>query len=97
MRVESIARRGIVFVAWTDNDDEPGFYSGYWDGGGHGRDQGFLGQMPETRSTDEALEWARARSDRVKIRPSWDPAHYYSAGAQVLGGLPRLERVEDDK
>jgi hypothetical protein len=95
--VEPIARRGIVFIAWTDNEDEPGFYSGYWDGAEHGRDEGFLGQMPATPSTDEALEWARARSDRVKIRPSWDPAHYYSAGSRAVRGLPRLEWIEGDK
>jgi hypothetical protein len=41
-RVVVAERRGIAFIAWTDNDDEPGFYSGYWDGGGHGPSEGFL-------------------------------------------------------
>jgi hypothetical protein len=73
----------VVFITWVDNEGELGFYSGYWDGaptGGHGPDEGFLEQMPRTSSTDDAVAWARSRSDRVNIRPSWDPAHYYSAG-----------------
>jgi hypothetical protein len=88
--VDAWNRRGIVFIAWADNDDEPGFYWGYWDGVGRDADEGVLEQMPKTPSTREALEWARARSDRVQIRPRWDPAHYYSAGKFEYPNLPQL-------
>lgn len=81
-------RRGVVFIAWTEFFSEPGFYSGYCDGG----PEGFLEQMPETPSIDAALEWGRERSDRVRIRPSWDPAHYYEGGAVPVPG----ERVLSD-
>jgi hypothetical protein len=86
------ARGGIVFIAWADNHDEDDFYFGYWDGAPDG---GFLEQMPETPSLDVALEWGRARSDRVKIRPSWDPTRYFSAGSESKPGEPRLERPND--
>ena len=88
------AKRGVVFIAWIDVDEEPGYYSGYWDGAGHGVDEGFLEQMPETSSLDTALEWARVRSDRVKIRPSWDPAQYYSAGWEAVRGVLPLQRPD---
>jgi hypothetical protein len=81
-------RRGVVFIAWSDLSPEPGFYSGYWDGG----PEGFLEQMPETASIDDAVEWGHARSDRVKIRPSWDPDHYYEAGSVAKEG----ERILSD-
>ena len=92
--VTEIARRGIVFIAWSDNDGEESFYFGYWDGAAFDTglpDGGFLEQMPETPSIDVALDCARARSDRIKIRPSWDPAHSYSAGPVPTGEpLPEL-------
>jgi hypothetical protein len=81
-------RRGVVFIAWSELFPERGFYSGYWDGG----PEGFLEQMPETPSIDAALEWGRERSDRVKIRPSWDSAHYYEGGSVPMPG----ERVLSD-
>jgi hypothetical protein len=95
--VDARIRRGIVFIAWADNDDEPGFYWGYWDGGGHGSGDGFLEQMPETPSTRVAVDWARARSDRVKIRPRWDPAQYYSAGDFTYPNMPPLRDPEVDE
>ena len=79
---------GVAFIAWSDNDDEPGFYWGYWDGAPEG---GLLEQMPETASVDVALEWERARSDRVKIRSSWHPARYYSAGTRTMPGESVLQ------
>jgi hypothetical protein len=90
------AKRGVVFIAWSDMDEEPSYYSGYWDGAGHGVDEGFLEQMPKTSSLDIALDWARVRSDRVKIRPSWDPEQYYSAGAQAVRGIPTLRRPDSN-
>jgi hypothetical protein len=52
--------------------------------------------MPETPSIDVALRWGHTRSYLIKIRPSWDPAHYYSAGAEPARGLPRLERPDGE-
>ena len=86
--------RGVVFIAWIDDDGESGFYSGYWDGGGRGA-EGLLEQMPETSSTREALDWACARSDRVRIRPRWDPARYYSAGSLVDPELPPFREPDE--
>jgi hypothetical protein len=86
-------RSGVVFIAWTEGDDEPGFDWGYWDGAPEG---GLLEQMPETAAVDVALEWGRARSDRVKIRPSWDPARYYSAGTRTMPGESVLHFPDDD-
>jgi len=83
-----VDRRGVVFIAWSELFPERGFYSGYWDGG----PEGFLEQMPETPSIEAALAWGRDRSDRVKIRPSWDPAHYYEGGSVPQSG----ERVLSD-
>ena len=88
----SDARSGIVFIAWIDNEDESGYYSGYWDGA---PDAGFLEQMPETPSIDVAVAWGRVRADRVVVRPSWDPAQYYSAGEQSKAGEPRLDLPGD--
>jgi hypothetical protein len=31
-RVSTPDRRGIVFIAWCDHEDEQSCYSGYWDG-----------------------------------------------------------------
>ncbi len=92
--MQSIAKRGTVFIAWDDREDEPGFYFGYWDGGGDGPGNGFLGQMPETPSIEVALAWGHARAYRIRIRPSWDPAHYYSAGTERVPTLPELTRPE---
>ena len=86
-----IVRRGIVFVAWNDDSH---CYSGYWDGAPYDTglpDGGFLEQMPQTPEIEIALTWARQRSDRIKIRPSWDAARSYSAGATPTGeSLPEL-------
>jgi hypothetical protein len=84
-------RIGVVFVAWSEQDDENGYYFGYWDGG---RDLMLIEEMPEASSTESALEWARSRADRVRIRPSWDPTHYYSAGATRELRLPELKSLE---
>jgi len=91
----TLERRGIVFIAWSHNfDGEENYYTGYWDGAPYDTglpDGGMLERMPDTPSIEIALEWARARSDRVKIRPSWHPPHSYSAGARPTGEvLPEL-------
>jgi hypothetical protein len=88
-------RIGTVFVAWVEEGLEggdDGFYMGYWDGHDPVHDEGFLGQMPATADLDLVLEWADARSDRIRIRPSWDPATYYEAGRRAHPGAPILRK-----
>lgn len=93
-RVDASARRGIVFIAWIDNDDDPGFYSGYWDGGGRGPHEGFLGQMPETSSVETALEMGSSAGARRQDSTEVDPAGYCPAGADTEPGMPRLDRPD---
>jgi hypothetical protein len=98
VNVEAGSRRGIVYIAWADLDDEPGFYFGYWDGlGRNTTGEGFIAQMPETPSTREALDWAHARSERIIVRPRWDPTQHYSAGDLEYAPLPPLpgDRIDE--
>ncbi len=66
--------RGTVYVSWDE-----GSYAGHWElgPGGPGR---VLEQMPAATSALRALTWARARTDRVFIRPRSDPGRTYWAG-----------------
>jgi hypothetical protein len=80
--------RGTVYMAW-DHDH----YEGYWElqPSGPGRN---LEQMPAIRSTAEALAWARARTNRIVIRPRSDPGRSYWAGGAdhpSEGTMPRFE------
>jgi len=80
-------RLGVVCIAWSELDGAEGYYLGYWDGGS---DLMVIEEMPNTPSIDVALEWARSRADRIQVRPSWDPAHSYSAGSTPRPGMPPL-------
>jgi hypothetical protein len=66
---------GTVFIAWYHDH-----YTGYWDSLPDGAPRA-LEQMPECTTTMDAIAWATARTSRVLIRPSSDPAHYYWAGS----------------
>jgi hypothetical protein len=81
--------RGTMYLAW--NDDH---YEGYWDLAPSGPARN-LEQMPAIPSTAEALTWARARTNRVVIRPRSDPRRSYWAGEGVPPGGP-MPRFEGD-
>jgi hypothetical protein len=75
----AVGRGGTVFAAWLDlPGPEGGHYAAYWDASPDA--SCFLEQGPGTADLDALLAWADERSDRVVVRPSWDPSHHYWAG-----------------
>lgn len=93
-----IGRCGTVFAAWGGfrlirPGAPPPTYTGYWDQYPDG-DDAFLEQGPDTPDLSEVLLWARARSDRIIVRPEFDPLNEYWAGTPahqppLLPPLPR--------
>jgi hypothetical protein len=93
-----IGRCGTVFAAWggfrlSRPGAPPPTYTGYWDQYPD-PDYAFLEQGPDTADLSEVLHWARARSDRIIVRPEFDPLNEYWAGtpAQRPPLLPSLPR-----
>jgi hypothetical protein len=97
----AIAGNGTVWIAWAVDEGRPwvpdwptvGRYEVSWQG--HGDDRDLLEKGPDMASLDEALEWARRRSARVIVRPSWDAGVHYWAGqgappADGRGPMPVL-------
>jgi hypothetical protein len=41
----------------------------------------------------QALEWARARTDWIIVRPEWDPGVHYWAG---VGPIPKFHELGQD-
>jgi hypothetical protein len=79
-----IGRCGTVFVAWAGfhlirPGQPPPTYTDYWDQYPDG-DYAFLEQGPDTPDLSEVLRWAQARSDRIIVRPEFDPLNEYWAG-----------------
>jgi hypothetical protein len=74
--LEDSVGTGTVYVAWDDDA-----YVGYWDSlPDSGPPGSALEQMPRLHSLHKAVEWGRARSPRVPVRPESDPGTYYWAG-----------------
>lgn len=71
---ERYTGKGTVYLAF---DDER--YHGYWELEPDGPPTP-LELFPGSPSLSDALEWGRARTPRVLVRPEWDPATYYWAG-----------------
>jgi hypothetical protein len=94
---DAIGRRGTVFVAWLGPPRRPRFagqdfdhYDAYWDESPDG--DGFLEQGPAFADLAAVLRWARARTNRIYVRPHWDRDATYWAGDTALrpSGLPPL-------
>jgi hypothetical protein len=83
--VRIFGRCGVVYVSWTrgwqsrspDVPSDPDVYSCGWQNNEPGDGDDF--QSDEFASLDDAVRWARHRSDRVLVRPQWDPNTYYLA------------------
>jgi hypothetical protein len=69
-----LVRTGTVWLAFED-----GVYEGYWEAEPE-NPAAMLEELPPTADAWSALDWARARSAKILIRPRYDPAHYYWAG-----------------
>lgn len=68
---------GVVYIAW---DETNRWYHGYWEGSPD-VPPAVAEQMPDTPSITQAVIWGRERSPVVMIRPAFDPAETYWAGA----------------
>jgi hypothetical protein len=85
--------RGTVYLAW---DRDALVYYGYWDGLPDGPNAS-LERCPTSASAREVIEWGRARSPRVWIRPRHDYGTYYWAGEAEAPEEPREHpRYEPD-
>ncbi|CAN5540284.1 hypothetical protein BH24ACT26_BH24ACT26_23390 [soil metagenome] len=82
--------RGTVWLYFDDFHD---VYRGYWDLEPDGPPTA-LEECPVSTSQDDAIEWGRARSPVVLLRPASDVGAYHWAGAEeppsAYGDFPRL-------
>ena len=85
---------GRAWITWLP----PGWAGAGWDNGCYGAS---LQETPddtdanlETADLEEALDWARARTDWVMVRPAWDIHVHYWAG---VGGVPHDPGTTDDQ
>jgi len=96
-----IGRAGIVWIAWlepTGRERAHGLahglsrYATSWQPSDES-DHDLYESGPDLASLAAALDWARQRSDRVVVRPEWDPGTHYSGGSvQLDGDFPPLSQ-----
>jgi hypothetical protein len=77
-------RQGIAYLVWTDNARQRALDPDHPEPDGYSCSlQPFQGERlpqedgPELATLDQALQWARARTGAILVRPEWDPGHYY--------------------
>jgi len=87
-----ITGRGTVFLAF---DPDSGLYSGYWDLEPDGPPTP-LEECPASSSAREVIDWGRARTPRVLIRPRDDHGRYFWAGIGEPPDSSSLETYEPD-
>ena len=78
--------RRTAWIAWNDgveSDDPPDTYRVHWEE--RVDNNPAFERGPEQASLEEALAWARANADRVRLRT---PEGEFSAGAERVGRLP---------
>jgi hypothetical protein len=83
--VAVIGRCGVVYVVWDEGWESryseipstPGSYGCSWQNFDADDSDGY--QSAEFSTLEEALQWARHRSDHVLVRPQWDPGRHYIA------------------
>lgn len=86
-------RGGTVFITWWEHHTgSPSYYTGYWDSVEDGADAGVIEKMANTHDLDVALEWARARANRVYVRPKWNRSQPYWGGDYTDDRYPPLPR-----
>ena len=80
---------GRAWIAWLP----PGWAGAEWDDGcylaSHQDTPDDADANLETADLQEALDWARARTAWVMVRPAWDPDVHYWAGVGRRSGRPR--------
>jgi hypothetical protein len=85
-------KAAVAWIVWIDHSatlrrrleltnelTEPPHYEVDLYFAGQGADGGIGPSGPSFAVLDEALAWAAARSDKVIVRPSWDPLTSYVA------------------
>ncbi len=76
-RLRKLCAKGTVWLAFDPSD---GVYWGYWELDPDGPSQQ-PERFPHTDSLREAIAWARARTERILVRPADAPSTYFWAGA----------------
>ena len=86
--------KGRAWIAWLP----PGWAGVEWDKGCYLASLQFTPDDADanlqTTDLQEALDWARARTDWVMVRPAWDPDVHYWAGS---GTVPDAPETSDDQ
>lgn len=80
---------GTAWIAWNPSFGTDGEYVGYVER--LGDEELPIEPSPATTNIEAVLSWARERTHRIRIRPEWDDAATYWAGASEENpGLPVL-------
>jgi hypothetical protein len=85
---------GRAWIAWLP----PGWAAARWDNGCYWASLQDTADDTdanlETVDLQEALDWARARTEWVMVRPAWDTKVHYWAG---VGAIPDDPETTDDQ